>query len=414
MMKLIATTILALGLLQSYAQTDSILFIGNSYTGTNNIPSIFTSMAGTSGKSVYVSSYTPGGNALSDHYNNATVTNLINSANWDYIVLQEQSQMIAWFPSTTQYYMGQFYNLIEANNGCTELVAYMTWARKEGNMFYTENFTYDDMVNEYENFYQDYVFPAVALGRISPVGTAFHTATAQGHDVYSSDGSHPNTTGSYLSACVFYATIFKETPVGNSYTILGNPVTTSEMQQIAEDVALGDSYNYWIDKISFTISDNSIIAGNSIDFGEYVWYDDNVPTYDWTFEGGSPTNGQGTAITVTYNTPGVYDATLSISNECGYTESRTMKDTITVNSVSSTNINLNTSATLSPNHGTNNTKFHISTTSDDYQNWELYSVTGVRIPLRISDDGLLHFKKQSGYYLLRNTSSGQRIQLLID
>ena len=30
------------------------------------------------------------------------------------------------------------------------------------------------------------------------------------------DGSHPNPTGSYLAACVFYATLFGQTPEGLS------------------------------------------------------------------------------------------------------------------------------------------------------------------------------------------------------
>jgi hypothetical protein len=32
--------------------------------------------------------------------------------------------------------------------------------------------------------------------------------------LHTDDGSHPNTLGSYFAACVFYATIFGESPVG--------------------------------------------------------------------------------------------------------------------------------------------------------------------------------------------------------
>ena len=31
------------------------------------------------------------------------------------------------------------------------------------------------------------------------------------------DGSHPTVSGTYLAACVFYATIFRQSPEGLSY-----------------------------------------------------------------------------------------------------------------------------------------------------------------------------------------------------
>ena len=45
----------------TFAQTDSILFIGNSYTYVSDIPGEFTKIATSAGKSVFIDSYTVGG-----------------------------------------------------------------------------------------------------------------------------------------------------------------------------------------------------------------------------------------------------------------------------------------------------------------------------------------------------------------
>jgi hypothetical protein len=37
-------------------------------------------------------------------------------------------------------------------------------------------------------------------------------------DLWASDGRHPNTAGSYLTACVFYAMLTGRDPVGNPFT----------------------------------------------------------------------------------------------------------------------------------------------------------------------------------------------------
>ena len=51
---------------------------------------------------------------------------------------------------------------------------------------------------------------------VAPVGMAWKMALAA-HPalvLYEPDESHPNPTGSYLAACVFYATLFDKSPLG--------------------------------------------------------------------------------------------------------------------------------------------------------------------------------------------------------
>ena len=58
--------------------------------------------------------------------------------------------------------------------------------------------------------YLNYGFNSSAT--ISPVGIAWKRAMNQNSTInlYRNDNSHPNENGTYLSACTFYATIFKK------------------------------------------------------------------------------------------------------------------------------------------------------------------------------------------------------------
>ncbi len=316
--------------LGGFSQTDSVLFLGNSYTYTNDVPGTFKNLAASAGKSVFTDNYTPGGKQLSQHYSDATTASKINSKQWDYVVLQEQSQMPAINPSTTIYYAQRItLDLIKTNNKCTETVIYMTWAREAGNSWLSDvGWTHEEMATYYEDFYED-IWEYVP-GRVSPVGKAFHEATRQGYNVYSGDGSHQNSTGTYLAACVFYATIYKASPIGLSYTTQDAP-TTAALQQIAHDVVISDLYEHNIDKVRMSLSATSINQGDQINFLERVWMDPWPTNFDWSFEGAETTTSEDENPSgITYNSVGNFDVTLSITDECGYSESRTLSDTVEV------------------------------------------------------------------------------------
>lgn len=69
-------------------ETKRILFLGNSYTHTNDLPSMISNLAESQGKSIYHESKTPGGTWFSGHFNDETTRNKIAQGNWDIIVLQ--------------------------------------------------------------------------------------------------------------------------------------------------------------------------------------------------------------------------------------------------------------------------------------------------------------------------------------
>jgi hypothetical protein len=77
---------------------------------------------------------------------------------------------------------------------------------------------------------------------VAPVGVAWEAVVGQASHppLWQSDGSHPTVSGTYLAACVFYATIFRESPVG-----LGDDgglpaAQARDLQVVAAATVLGD------------------------------------------------------------------------------------------------------------------------------------------------------------------------------
>ena len=116
--------------------TTRVLFIGNSYTGVNNLPQLFIDVSVSAGKNVFVDSYAPGGYTLQMQSTDATTQAKIMQGGWDYVVLQAQSQEPSFpddqFQSETYPYAITLNNLIKTYNPCSKTVFYMTWGRKNG------------------------------------------------------------------------------------------------------------------------------------------------------------------------------------------------------------------------------------------------------------------------------------------
>lgn len=74
---------------------------------------------------------------------------------------------------------------------------------------------------------------------VIPVGLAFEEAYRQRPDIVlhkTYDGSHPDLIGTYLAACVVYASLYGKSPVGNAYDYYGkvDKDTAAFLQRVAE------------------------------------------------------------------------------------------------------------------------------------------------------------------------------------
>ena len=216
-----------------------ILFIGNSYTYVNDLPGMFTRLACSGGKRVVTGLAAPGGWTLAQHLASADTQNAIRSQQWDSIVLQEQSQIpsSASTRDQTMYpYVRGLVSLIRSVKARPYL--FLTWGHRDG---WPEN-----NLNSYAAMQDQLYFGYVTIAQelsvdVVPVGPAWKNATGRtpSLNLWQDDGSHPTQNGTYLAACVFYATLFRQSPVGlDEYA--GLPKETAEtLQSIAAQTVLG-------------------------------------------------------------------------------------------------------------------------------------------------------------------------------
>lgn len=74
---------------------------------------------------------------------------------------------------------------------------------------------------------------------VIPAGLAFARAIAKRPDIelYVADKRHPSMTGTYLAACTAYATLYRKSPVGLSYTAGLSPDLAALLQAAAWEAA---------------------------------------------------------------------------------------------------------------------------------------------------------------------------------
>jgi PKD repeat protein len=292
-MKNILFIFILIGTFSSYAQIKNVLFLGNSYTGVNNLPQLVKDVALSFGDTIYSDQNTPGGYTYNLHTTNATSLAKIQAQNWDYVILQEQSQI----PSLPQSITGSDYsvphsvtlnNLIKANNPCTETVFYMTWGRENGDASFCAQYapvcTYSGMQQELRN---TYMFMADSnQATVSPVGVAWKTVrdSFPSIQLYTGDGSHPNIFGSYLAACVFYATLYQKSPIGSTFIPAGiNTTDALNLQTVASYTVL-DSLPLWRINANKPIANFNYSGGSTISFANTST---NGVTYFWDFGDGN-------------------------------------------------------------------------------------------------------------------------------
>jgi len=194
-----------------------ILFVGNSYTA--GIKRSFLEMVEASLHSdAVVETITPGGKTLAFHLENPETVKRIQDGDWDYVVLQDQSQTPAVFPKMFQEAARDLDKIIDSSGAMT--VFYMTWGRRDGDKQNAERFpTYEKMQKALTDSYASSARRAKA--RIAPVGEAWRAVRmadpSLGEELYKKDGSHPDSKGAYLAAAVFYSTIFGDDPIDVSF-----------------------------------------------------------------------------------------------------------------------------------------------------------------------------------------------------
>eukprot|EP01084_Bolivina_argentea_P097700 175632_1 len=202
-----------------------VLFIGNSYIAWNNLPRIIFNIAASVGDCLEFDSNSVGGATLKDHVINPNSLNLIMKGNWDFVVLQEQSQYLSfplWQVKKDVFpYASQLNELIVKHNQYVRVVYFMTWGRRNGDQLNCAKFpklcTYDGMDDLIRERY--IMMAKYDQAMLTPVGSVWRYIRDNKYDIdlYASDGSHPSPIGSYVAAICFYTILFKKDPTQISW-----------------------------------------------------------------------------------------------------------------------------------------------------------------------------------------------------
>lgn len=215
-----------------------VLFLGNSYTYGNDLPELFAELARSGGHNVEVDMLAEGGLRLSDHAQSMETLDRLTSSQWTFVVLQEQSQI----PALQVYRRREMYPAARQlvsnvrQRGATPLF-FLTWAHRDG---WPEQ-GMDDFESMQKRITEGYTEIAQELDvPVAPVGSAWLTAVEEYPELnlWREDGNHPRKQGSYLAACVFYAAIFQENPVGLDYRADIAAETAQMLQTIAAKTVL--------------------------------------------------------------------------------------------------------------------------------------------------------------------------------
>lgn len=321
----------------SLSQDVKVLFLGNSYTGVNDLPELVTQLAISGNHTIYTDRSTPGGYTLGHpdfgHLYNALSLEKIAAEKWDFVVLQEQSQ----FPIIDHFRDNYTFpgaialdSIIEDNYPCTQTLFYMTWGRKYGGEQCIDGYCsvdFADYAHMQDSLASSYMKMSDFLETpVSPVGISWKKSIIEYGDpieLFSGDASHPSIAGSYLAACTFYAAIFQESPVGLSYFAGLTEAEANYLQNIADETVM-DNLELWnIDTTTVRAAFEYNQVGGELDFENLSVNADN---YFWNFGNGDTDTTANP--TYTYTESGQFEITLVAMSGCKIDSVSTLVDIV--------------------------------------------------------------------------------------
>lgn len=292
-----------------------VLFLGNSYTGVNNLPQIIHDVALSVGDTLIFDSYSPGGYRLIDHSLDVNSQNKISTGDWDYVVIQGQSQEPIMGNTEFLSGAGALFNLIKQENQCTVVMPYMTWGRKNGDAAncpdYPQMCTYQSMDTTLRDAY--FGVARSINGEISPVSIVWNYIRQNfpNIELYQADESHPSVAGSYAAACCFYTVLFKKDPALITFDF-GLSANDASIIRSAVKSEVFDSLQLWdFKKLPASAFHYQIGSGvNEVTLGASGHT--TFQTYSWNFGDGDTSSSS--HVTHSYLADGTYTVSLTTTN----------------------------------------------------------------------------------------------------
>jgi hypothetical protein len=213
-----------------------ILFIGNSYLYTQDIPGIVQALADSAGgDKLAVMTIAKPDYALIDHWREGVVQTEIKARNFDWVVLQQGPSSTDINRDSLRQLTKMFAAIMNVAEVPTLFSAWPSSTRQQ----------------DFPRAIESYTLAASDVnGLLLPIAASWlDTWAREPNASLYADGLHPSQAGAYLSALVIYAKLFGKSPIGLPATVLthsGNLVSVSSaqavtLQEAAAAVATGVS-----------------------------------------------------------------------------------------------------------------------------------------------------------------------------
>ena len=382
MKKILTLSVLCALAMNVQAQSKkSAFFVGNSYTSYNNLPQLVANIAATTNDTLVHSSHTPGGNLFFQHANNSTVLNNLALGTWDFVVLQEQSQMPAFPQAQVENEMffaaESLVNSARAGNACVTPIFYMTWGRKNGdaslcNQGLRVACTYEGMDSMIALRYTQVAELNEAL--LSPVGRVWRAIRTQypNYELYTADESHPSLLGSMAAAYTFYTIMFEKDPTLSNYNHTNlDDTQEANIKNIVKTVVFDELQTWYVGEhnhtanFTFDIQNNGTVAFNNTS--------NKANTFEWNFGDGNTSTDENPIHTFREN--GIYEISLT-TGDCDKTITQFVEitniETVSVHSL------VNSALKVYPNPSENNINIE---GLEDLVQIQLYNIDGKIMPI---------------------------------
>ncbi len=195
-----------------------VLFIGNSLTYSNDLPSIVAAIAKATKqrtfehKTIALPDY-----SLEDHWNSGEARKEIAKAKWDFVVLQQGPSSLPESRVLLREYAKKF--ALEIKRAGAKPAVYMVWPS------ISRHGDFDRVIESHQ------LAAADIDGILLPVSVAWR-ATLKDLKLYSADNFHPSELGSFLAAWVIFKRLYSnpKVPMPSSFKIDSRTISLSNSQ----------------------------------------------------------------------------------------------------------------------------------------------------------------------------------------
>ena len=180
-----------------------VLFIGNSYLFSQDIPGMVQALAKSRGDQIHVTSVTGGDMALYDHLNTGDAVPTIMKGGWDYIVLQQGPSSVSYNRDSLRMATAIYDAMARLYSPSVRLALFSSWPQQHN-------------AADFPRAIESYQLAASDVnGVFLPVASAWLEAWRLDPtlELYA-DGLHPTHQAAYLSALVIYAKLTGKSPSG--------------------------------------------------------------------------------------------------------------------------------------------------------------------------------------------------------